>query len=176
MVDKISKFICFVIISFLTISCGKSENKDENQGKNLFSIWDTSFNKDTGKKINTGVIELNLSKNDFNYSETFAIIASVTSYDRTVCAISADIVGNQGSGSIKNISKSILSVEDFVNIFRTFYFEDPVAATKVLKSAKSVAICHAVLFKSNYNYTKSNDVLTLCPVTSTSPADCYYFK
>lgn len=169
------KFIIYVIILLNIISCGKSD-KNEPQGKNLFSIWDTSFNKDTGKKINTGVVELNLSKNDFNYSETFAIVASVTSYDRTICAVSADIVGNQDSGSLKNISKSFISVEDFVNIFRTFYFEDPVAASKVLNSAKSLTICHSVLFKSNYNYTKSNNILTLCLVNSNSPADCYYFK
>ena len=176
MLSKISKFIFLVTLSYLLVSCGKPENKDEQQAKSLFSIWDTSFNKDTGKKINTGVIELNLSKNNFNYSETFAIIASVTSYDRTVCAISADIVGNQSSGSLKNISKSLISPEDFVNIFRAVYFEDPVAATKVLKSAKSLAICGAVFIKGNYNFSKTTDVLTLCPVSSTSPADCYYFK
>ncbi len=163
-------YIILIFFALITASCG------DKQGRSLFSNWTNSVSKDTGKKINTGLVELNLSQSKFNNNETFAIVASATSYDKTICAISADIIGSQDSGTITNIRKSNLGVKDFINAFRAFYFEDPVAATNLLNSTKAIAICRLVFIKSNYKYSISSDTLTLCPIDSENPADCFYFK
>ncbi|WP_186644761.1 hypothetical protein [Fluviispira vulneris] len=171
MKNNLCKCILGMFFVLITVSCG-----DKQGGKNLFSNWNNSINKDTGKKINTGVVELNLSQNKFNNNETFAIVASATGYDKTICSISADINGEQSSGTITNVSKSNIATKDFINLFRVFYFEDPVAASSLLNTGKAFAICNVVLLKSNYKYQKSSDTLTLCPINSINPADCYYFK